>query len=366
MSEDNKNDTVEHKESIPILKINNDDIKVSENQNENKNENENENKNEVINGEEKDKDNQNSSVHSNNSNIRSNARMDMSLQPTSSEEVRKRKLTPLLVSKKGASVLIKFLERNINVVPEMKITEIEWVCMQNPRGTFTTKRPQCPGQRFPGLKMGRKISNLMISLAKLKGRDGLCDTPEHFHNAAIYSQKGYMFINPAFHGYFVSLLFDLNKDMREHGLAAVSWAFKLGHVINRRTKKPEFWHPEEQIYPTSDRLHKYFISDQYLALVEHYRKIHLGRVYIDWNEAKECLAYSIKIEEIQHLVYSSDDDNEDDNKKIEENKKNEEKENNKEENKKEDDKKENNKEEHKKEEDKINENEKEEKEEKEK
>jgi len=27
--------------------------------------------------------------------------------------------------------------------------------------------------------------------------------------------------------------------MREHGLAAVSWAFKLGHVINRKTQKPE-------------------------------------------------------------------------------------------------------------------------------
>ncbi|ORX44353.1 hypothetical protein BCR36DRAFT_359867 [Piromyces finnis] len=238
---------------------------------------------------------------------RSNARMDFSLQPTSPEEIRKKKLTPLIVSKKGASVLIKFLERNINVVPEMKITEIEWVCMQNPRGTFTTKRPQCPGQRFPGLKMGRKISNLMISLAKLKDRDGLCDTPEHFHNAAIYSQKGYMFINPAFHGYFVSLLFDLNKDMREHGLAAVSWAFKLGHVINRKTQKPEFWHPEEQIYPTSDRLNKYFISDQYLALVDHYRKVHLGRVYIDWEEAKECLAYSIKAEPIQYNLLKNYD-----------------------------------------------------------
>ncbi|OUM66273.1 hypothetical protein PIROE2DRAFT_6506 [Piromyces sp. E2] len=110
----------------------------------------------------------NSSKYSLNSN-RSNARMDFELQPTTPEEIRKKKLTPLIVSKKGASVLIKFLERNINVVPEMKITEIEWVCMQNPRGTFTTKRPQCPGQRFPGLKMGRKISNLMISLAKLKG-----------------------------------------------------------------------------------------------------------------------------------------------------------------------------------------------------
>jgi hypothetical protein len=267
--------------------------------------------------------NNNILVNSNQSSLRSrtNAGMDMELQPKSIEEVRKRKLTPLLVSKKGAMLLIKFLEKNINVTPEMKITEIEWVCMQNPHGTFTTKRPQCPGQRFPGLKMGRKISNLMISLAKLKGRDGLCDTPEHFHNAAIYSQKGYMFINPAFHGYFVSLLYDLNKDMREHGLAAVSWAFKLGHVINKKTGKPEFWHPEEQIYPTSDRLHKYFISDQYLALVEHYRKVHLGRVYIDWNKAKECLAYSIKIEQIQHFVFSDDEDDEEGKKDNEENKK---------------------------------------------
>jgi len=116
--------------------------------------------------------NNNILVNSNQSSLRSrtNAGMDMELQPKSIEEVRKRKLTPLLVSKKGAMLLIKFLEKNINVTPEMKITEIEWVCMQNPHGTFTTKRPQCPGQRFPGLKMGRKISNLMISLAKLKGK----------------------------------------------------------------------------------------------------------------------------------------------------------------------------------------------------
>jgi len=81
------------------------------------------------------------------------------------------------------------------------------------------------------------------------------------------------------------------------------------------------WHPEEQIYPTSDRLHKYFISDQYLALVEHYRKVHLGRVYIDWNKAKECLAYSIKIEQIQHFVFSDDEDDEEGKKDNEENKK---------------------------------------------
>jgi len=158
-NDNNENDnTNESKDStIPIITVNDDknDINKKDITSEENNNDENLNKNTL----------QLSKEESN----RSNARMDFELQPTSPEEIRKKKLTPLIVSKKGASVLIKFLERNINVVPEMKITEIEWVCMQNPRGTFTTKRPQCPGQRFPGLKMGRKISNLMISLAKLKG-----------------------------------------------------------------------------------------------------------------------------------------------------------------------------------------------------
>jgi len=159
-NDNNENDnTNESKDStIPIITVNDDKNDINKKDitsEENNNDDENLNKNTL----------QLSKEESN----RSNARMDFELQPTSPEEIRKKKLTPLIVSKKGASVLIKFLERNINVVPEMKITEIEWVCMQNPRGTFTTKRPQCPGQRFPGLKMGRKISNLMISLAKLKG-----------------------------------------------------------------------------------------------------------------------------------------------------------------------------------------------------
>jgi len=160
------NNTNDKDSTLPTIKINDDKVDIN-NKDTTSSEKENE---ENKDGGEKEENNKslNSSRESLNSN-RSNARMDFSLQPTTPEEIRKKKLTPLIVSKKGSSVLIKFLEMNINVVPEMKITEIEWVCMQNPRGTFTTKRPQCPGQRFPGLKLGRKISNLMISLAKLRG-----------------------------------------------------------------------------------------------------------------------------------------------------------------------------------------------------
>jgi len=189
---DNNKDSTENNEEAKNDKINkkdNTDQNITSTKDENSNndkkidndtkdeENNIKKENEVTKDVSKDENNTNngdgeSSLHSSLNSVRSNhsnARMDMSLQPSSSEEIRKKKLTPLLVSKKGAAVLIKFLENNINVVPEMKITEIEWVCLQNPRGTFTTKRPQCPGQRFPGLKMGRKINNLMISLAIIRG-----------------------------------------------------------------------------------------------------------------------------------------------------------------------------------------------------
>ena len=159
--------------NIPIITINDKNV-VKEDNEITKDKDSSKDENENVNGEEKKESTVQSSLSHNdkisNQLNHSNARMDLSLQPTSPDEIRKKKLTPLLVSKKGAAVLIKFLEKNINVVPEMKITEIEWVCMQNPRGTFTTKRPQCPGQRFPGLKMGRKISNLMVSLAIIKGK----------------------------------------------------------------------------------------------------------------------------------------------------------------------------------------------------
>jgi hypothetical protein len=36
-------------------------------------------------------------------------------------------------------------------------------------------------------------------------RDGLMNTPEYFHNALMYWNHNFLFINPAFQGFFESL-----------------------------------------------------------------------------------------------------------------------------------------------------------------
>ena len=89
----------------------------------------------------------------------------------------------------------------------MEMTVIEWMCMQNPLKEFDVEvRPQLPGQKHRGLGAGRKVGPMLVHLANIKGRDGLLNFPEYFHNAIIYEMQGFRFINPAFQGYYRTLM----------------------------------------------------------------------------------------------------------------------------------------------------------------
>ncbi|RUS20261.1 hypothetical protein BC937DRAFT_95588 [Endogone sp. FLAS-F59071] len=172
------------------------------------------------------------------------------------------------------------------------ITIIEWLCMQDPKRSFTEDRPQLPGQEHPGLKIGRKVVNLLLDLAKKHGRDGMGNVPEHFHNAYLYQRKGYRFINPAFQGFFDSIIAELQFDLDTYGLAVVSWAFKNGHLRDNQDRMI-IWHPEDQIYPISSRLRAYFTSRAYRRLYDRYRHQHYG-AHIDWADAPEIWRFSFR------------------------------------------------------------------------
>jgi hypothetical protein len=127
-----------------------------------------------------------------------------------------------------------FMKQNLNW--EMHLSIVEWLAMQNPRKEFTPRRPQLPGQRFPGLGVGREFAQMLryLSVEQRNGgpklicssfffflflilmcvadRDGLMEVPEHFHNAVIYSiGQSYYFVNPSFQGYFVNLICKCNS-----------------------------------------------------------------------------------------------------------------------------------------------------------
>lgn len=169
----------------------------------------------------------------------------------------------------------------------------------------------------------------------LAGRDGLLNFPEYFHNAVLYNETNYFFINPAFQAFFLSLLRDLSGDIQRYGLAAVSWAFGYHLVkdssapvtgtpiaappsLSSPSSTPETpsllaptqartqahthehtaeqhgsvaWKPQEQVRPSSRRMWDYFRSTEYQAYVQAHT--HTGRYYIDWGEAREHIAFAM-------------------------------------------------------------------------
>ncbi|KAJ1564225.1 hypothetical protein HK405_015481 [Cladochytrium tenue] len=129
-----------------------------------------------------------------------------------------------------------------STAPPLSATVVEWLCMQTPStaaaspvtlARFPPGRPPCPGQRHPGLHVAGAVGHVMIHLAVANGRDTLVNVPEHAHNALMYMAGGYVAASPAFQGYVRAVARDLEDDLRVHGLAAVSWAFRNGHVRDR-------------------------------------------------------------------------------------------------------------------------------------
>lgn len=63
--------------------------------------------------------------------------------------------------------VLHFMKKSLS--KELKMTVVEWTCMQNPLKHFDPAfRPQLPGQKHPGLGCGRKVGDLLIFLAQEK------------------------------------------------------------------------------------------------------------------------------------------------------------------------------------------------------
>ncbi|KAJ3189068.1 hypothetical protein HK101_008960, partial [Irineochytrium annulatum] len=187
----------------------------------------------------------------------------------------------------------RFMDANA-ILKHPNVTVMEWTCMQNPRGKWQPTRPPCPGQKFPSLGVARWFTSSVQAVAERKGRDGLVNTPEHLNNALLYHEAGYRFVSPAFEGYVLALVGALGKDLKDHGIAAVAWALRNGHVVDEGGRV-EVWRPQEMLLPLSEGMSAYFSGQEYKALVEEF-KLHFGKrkMKIRWDEAVEIWQYSVK------------------------------------------------------------------------
>lgn len=143
-----------------------------------------------------------------------------------------------------------------------KMLYIQWLLLQNPFKKFTPNRPALPGQKHPGLKMGKEIMRLIVALGEKLGVEGIINVPEFPHAAVLYSRR-FNFLNPSSE----AILKAFQRDMLGRSLAQGSWGISIGCVRDVDTDKPQKWFQEEQILPISKRWKQHFTHEKYIAKV---------------------------------------------------------------------------------------------------
>ena len=138
---------------------------------------------------------------------------------------------------------------------QFEVLAIEWMSMQNPKKSFSADRPQLPGQQYPGMGIASKAVELLIIISWRLKLSGLLNTPDHYHNAYLYSRI-FFYLDPGFQ----ARLKALRRDMVGHCLNEVAWALECGAVKDLNTNQPLKWTPGKQIVPLNTDIKKLFNS----------------------------------------------------------------------------------------------------------
>jgi len=135
---------------------------------------------------------------------------------------------------------------------------IEWMSLQNPRGSFTAQRPRLPGQKYPGLGVASKAVELLMITSWRLNLAGLLNNPEQYHNAFLYSRIFY-YLDPDNQARLLALA----RDTKKYSLNTVAWAMEWGTVMDDIKMEPAKWFVGKQIVPLENNLKRIFTSREY-------------------------------------------------------------------------------------------------------
>ena len=218
-------------------------------------------------------------------------------------DARKRKLWPLVFEMNSSEFPLQrfqifYMEKKSdNVIVDLKIKEgsfqpkkelaisaflkkgkfliLDWLTLQNPLQNFTPERPPLPGQKHPGLSLGKKVMDIFIYLARLTRNDGLLAYPAYFHNALLFLRY-FNFLNPEKEAEVIAI----RKSFPEVTFKQLAWIVHLGCLRGRDDRIYE-WEAEEQVYPINKTLKGYLDSKDYKKRVKEAQKDYHFR--IDWE-----------------------------------------------------------------------------------
>lgn len=173
-------------------------------------------------------------------------------------------LVELVVKKKHITIYPPFPSqiygRNFEVIA------VEWLRMQNPKGQFTSDKPQLPGQKYPGLGLGYITMEILVIMCGRLRTAGLVNRPDHFHNAQIYSTQ-FHYVEPVHEAKRQAIVRDLFPN---YSLPEISWAIDLQCVTEN--DKEFQWEGTDQIIPIDRDLKEYFSGKSYKQYVIELKK----------------------------------------------------------------------------------------------
>jgi len=159
--------------------------------------------------------------------------------------------------------------------PEYKFLIFDWLTLQNPLQSFSSNRPALPGQKHPGLGVGKKVIDIFIYLARITKKDGILVYPAYFHNALLFSRYFY-FLNPEKEAEVMAI----KKSFPDIPFKQLAWIVYLECLRGRDNEIYE-WKAEEQVYSLNKSLKGYFDSRGYKRRVkESLKKLSFS---IDWG-----------------------------------------------------------------------------------
>jgi GNAT superfamily N-acetyltransferase len=140
----------------------------------------------------------------------------------------------------------------------LSVITITWLSLQNPGAAFTRAKPRLPGQRHPGLGVGRALITRLLSWAAAWGKDGLVNLPMYFHNASLYAAV-FDFVSPRRQGLFEAL----TRDLSGVPLAEASAAVTEERIVEYPSGRAFRWEAGEMLAPLTERARAHAANPRY-------------------------------------------------------------------------------------------------------
>ncbi|HUK13774.1 MAG TPA: histone deacetylase [Thermoanaerobaculaceae bacterium] len=155
------------------------------------------------------------------------------------------------------------LHRSNHAVPGCDVLEVEWLLLQNPRGTFSRDLPALPGQQYPGLGMLPELFGWLMVLCETLALDGVSFRPSHYH-VAVLARSHARFLQPEHEAAFRAV----GTAVSGLSLAEASGSVEARRVVTAAGGEPLVWQGWPMVLPSTGRLHARVEGEAYARAVE--------------------------------------------------------------------------------------------------